>query len=271
MNPKRTKKSQGGFTLIELLIVIGLLGALTALILPKLSASRTEAIGDVCAYNKAGTARALMQYENVFGRYPSDLHNGLQGTDGAALAMEGHASPQTTRMVTNIDTTRHALTTTEAASLTLAGITSICSGTGYNSTPVAADVHVAVAAHADGSSPWGGGGKPEITFDGVLVSDWADGTGGPSWNQGKAGPVVVLWVAPTVNWSAGSGDNNDWTKGSVELGISLEGQCPVPTKSTTGGEPVFGCYMAYFKAFGDGVTPARMIGLTCAGGGTLNP
>jgi prepilin-type N-terminal cleavage/methylation domain-containing protein len=270
MNTKKAKKSQRGFTLIELLIVIGLLGALTALILPKLSASRTEAIVDVCHYNKAGTARALMQYANVFGRYPSDLHNGLQGTDASALAMEGHASPQTARMVTNINTTRHALTADQAVSLAASGITSISSGTGFNSTPVAADVNVAVAASADGSNPWAGGGKPEITFDGVLVSDWAAGTGGAGWNQGKAGPVVVLWIAPTVNWSAGSGDNNDWTKGSVELGVSLEGQCPVPTKSTTGGDPSFKYYMAYFKVFSDG-SPARMIGLTCAGGGTLNP
>ena len=265
--------NKNGFTLIELLIVIGLLGALVSLILPKLSADRTEALGDVCNYNKAGTARALMQYENVFGRYPADMHNGLKGTDAAALAMDGHAAPQTERMVTKINTTRHKLTTAEAASLSLAGITSICSGTGFNSTPVSDSVHVAIAAGADGSHPWAGGGKPEITFDGVPVSDWADGTDGPGWNRDKAGPIVVLWVAPTVNWAGGNGGNSDWTKGAVNLGISLEGQCPVPTKSTTGGDPDFAYYMAYFKVFNqaDPIIPARMIGLTCAGGGTLNP
>jgi hypothetical protein len=262
-----------------MLVVIGLLGALTALILPSLSADRTKAIVDVCHYNKAGTARALKQYENLFGRYPADMHNGLDGTGAGALAMEGHAAPQTKRMVTDIATTRHNLTDWQGNSLYDAGITSICSGTGLNSTDIpltaspsgaALGIHVASACAADGSNPWAGGGKPEITFDGILISDWADGTGGPSWNQGKAGPIVVLWLAPTTNWAAGSGDNNDWTKGNVEYGIDLEGQCPVPTTSTTGGDPTFKYYMAYFKVFDDG-SAARMIGLTCAGGGTLNP
>ncbi|MFW5803262.1 MAG: type II secretion system protein [Verrucomicrobiota bacterium] len=263
------RMKRNSFTLIELLIVIGLLGALTALILPTLSANRSKAIKDVCDYNKAGAARALKQYENIVGAYPADMHNGLDGTGDEAEAMEGHASPQTERMVDNIDDTRHALTEDQADSLKAAGITSICSGTGLNSTEVAEDINVAVASADDGSNAWGGGGKPEITFDGVLISDWAEGTDGPSWND-DTGPVVVLWIAPTVDWSVGGGDNNDWSKGNVELAIDMEGKCPVPTESTDGGDPTFGYYMAYFKAFNDG-DPARMIGLTCAGGGTLNP
>jgi prepilin-type N-terminal cleavage/methylation domain-containing protein len=57
----KTVKTKGGFTLIELLIVIGLLGALTALILPRLAADHEEAMGDVCDYNQAGTVRVLTQ------------------------------------------------------------------------------------------------------------------------------------------------------------------------------------------------------------------
>ncbi|NMA45119.1 MAG: type II secretion system protein GspG, partial [Lentisphaerae bacterium] len=57
----RVMRSQ--FTLIELLIVIGLLGALTALILPSLMADREEALGDVCDYNQAGTVRVLKQFK----------------------------------------------------------------------------------------------------------------------------------------------------------------------------------------------------------------
>ena len=53
--------------IVFLLIVIGLLGALVALILPKLTADREEAMGDVCDYNQAGTVRVLSQYADMFG------------------------------------------------------------------------------------------------------------------------------------------------------------------------------------------------------------
>jgi prepilin-type N-terminal cleavage/methylation domain-containing protein len=272
------RKAKHGFTLIEMLVVIGLLGALTALILPSLSANRTKAIGDVCKYNKAGTIRVLKQYENLVNAYPADLHNGLQATAGDPVAMDGMPSPLTAAMVTNIGTTRHDLTDWQGNSLYNAGITSICSGTGLNSTDIpltaspsgaALDVNVAAACAADGSNPWQHKGA-QMHFDGVDLDDWATGASGPSWNVGKAGPVVALWVAPTTDWTSGSGDNNDWSKGNVEYGIDLEGQCPVPTKSTSGGEISFNYYIGYFKVFNDG-TPARLIGTTCAGHGPINP
>ncbi len=83
---------------------------------------------------------------------------------------------------------------------------------------------------------------------------------------------MCLWVAPTTDWSANKGDggNSDWTKGSVELGISLAGKCPVPTKSITGGDPEFAYYMAYFKVYTNGAK-ARMIGTSCPECGVLNP
>jgi prepilin-type N-terminal cleavage/methylation domain-containing protein len=264
------KSRSAAFTLIEMLVVIGLLGSLTALVLPSLSANREEALGDVCDYNQAGTVRVLKQYNNLVGGYPADMHNGLQGVADDSVAMEGLPDAQEDHMVTNIATTRHKLLAAEATSLTAAGITSVCSGTGLNSTAVAADVNVAMACAADGTGAWLDDGGVEMTFDGILISDWADGTSGPSWNTGKAGPVVVLWIAPTVNWAAGSGDNNDWSKGNVEMGIDLEGQCPIPTAAASGDEVSFAYYMAYFKVYNDG-SAARMIGSTCPECGVMNP
>jgi hypothetical protein len=110
-----------------------------------------------------------------------------------------------------------------------------------------------------------------MTFDGISISNWMAGTGTPSWDVGKPGEIVVLWIAPTVNWASGSGDNNDWSKGNVKLAIDLEGSCPIPTASTdAGGEVTFAYYMAYFKAYNDG-SPARMIGSTCPECGVMNP
>jgi competence protein ComGC len=266
---KKTRVKRHRFTLIELLIVIGLLGALTALILPTLSANREEALGSVCDYNQAGSVRTLKQYENLVNAYPADLHTGLQGTDATAEAMEGLPSAQTEHMVTDIADTRLALSANQAASLAAAGIDSVASGTGLNTTAVAEDVNVAAACAADGSNPWFDDGGVEMTFDGIAISDWATATGTPSWDA-SAGPVVCLWIAPTVNWSAGSGDNNDWSKGNVELAIDMEGQCPIPTAAASGDEVSFSYYMAYFKVYDDG-SPARMIGSTCPECGVLNP
>jgi prepilin-type N-terminal cleavage/methylation domain-containing protein len=266
MNGKRSS----AFTLIEMLVVIGLLGALTALVLPGLAANREEALGDVCDYNQAGSVRVLKQYNNLVGGFPADMHNGLQGTDDSPVAMEGLPSAQTEHMVTDINETRHALTEDQADSLVAAGITRVCSDTGLNSTVVAADVNVAAACSANGSNPWNDDSEAEMTFDGIAISDWADGSAGPSWNTEKAGPVVCLWIAPTVDWASGSGDNNDWSKGNVEYGIELEGKCPIPTAAASGAEVSFSYYMAYFKVYDDG-SPARMIGSTCPECGVMNP
>jgi prepilin-type N-terminal cleavage/methylation domain-containing protein len=176
MNGKRSS----AFTLIEMLVVIGLLGALTALVLPGLAANREEALGDVCDYNQAGSVRVLKQYNNLVGGFPADMHNGLQGTDSGAAAMEGLPSAQTEHMVTNIAETRHALTEDQADSLVAAGITSVCSGTGLNSTPVAENVNVAAACADDGDNAWLDDGGVEMTFDGIAISDWATANGTPS-------------------------------------------------------------------------------------------
>jgi cobaltochelatase CobN len=270
---RRPKKKPGhadGFTLIELLIVIGLLGALTALILPRFAADREEAMGDVCDYNQAGTVRVLKQYNQIAGCYPSDMHNGMDGTGAAAAGMPGLPSAQVGHMVAAIATTRHALTAGQAASLTNAGIAGICSGVGLARTAVAADVHVAAACSATGANPWNGESGGEIAFDGIKISDWATATGTPSWDSG-AGPVVALWIAPTTDWARTGGSNKDWTRGNVQVGLDLAGQSPVPAEGLTpGSDPAFAYYIAYFKVYNDG-TAARMIGSTCPEIGVLNP
>jgi type II secretory pathway pseudopilin PulG len=184
------KSRSAAFTLIEMLVVIGLLGALTALILPTLAANREEALGDVCDYNQAGTVRVLKQYNSLVNAYPADMHNGLQGTADTSVAMEGLPGAQEDHMVNNIADTRHALTADQATSLSAAGITSITSGTGLNSTAVAADVNVAAACAADGSNAWLDDGGVEMTFDGIDISDWATATGTPSWDA-SAGPSHI--------------------------------------------------------------------------------
>ena len=265
MNTKVRKNS--GFTLIELLIVIGLLGALSALILPSLMADRETALGDICDYNQAGTVRVLTQYRDMFGRYPADLHTGLDGTGGSAVAMDGLPDAQDPNMGSSvINNTRHDLTDHQNNSLNTAGIDSICSGDGLTPTPLAlvanptgAGTGINVARCTD---QWMDDTPALYTFDGRNIAGWETYDGN--------GIVVCLWVAPTTNWTVGSGDNSDWTKGTVELGIGLEGQCPIPVAGLSGGDPEFAYYMAYFKVFDDG-TAATLIGTSCPECGVLNP
>ncbi len=266
---KKSLKKESGFTLIELLIVIGLLGGLTVLILPRLAADREEALADICDYNNAGSTRVLKQYFQLFGGYPADLHTGLQGATGTPDAMNGLPGAQEDHMVTNIATTRLALSAGQAASLSAAGITSIAFDTGLNTTAVVADVVVAQAVSATGTNAWLDDAGDEMQFDGILISDWATATGTPAWDT-SPGPVVCLYITPTTNWAAGNGGNQDWTKGAIEYGVDMVGSCPIPTEAAGGGEVAFAYYMAYFKVYNDG-TPARLIGSTCPECGVLNP
>jgi prepilin-type N-terminal cleavage/methylation domain-containing protein len=133
-------KAKGGFTLIELLIVIGLLGALTALILPRLSGERDTALLEVCDYNQAGTARNLAQYAQLYGVLPDAMHTELetnaQDTGGNNLM----GMPEDA--VANFTGSTVQLTADQAASLKAGGITNLAYNVGYELEPVADGLNV---------------------------------------------------------------------------------------------------------------------------------
>jgi prepilin-type N-terminal cleavage/methylation domain-containing protein len=287
----RTENNKG-FTLIELLIVIGLLGALTALVLPSLSADREEALGDVCDYSQSGTLRVLKQFKQLTGTLPDGMHNGLTGVGGDATAIDGLPEAQSYNMTASdpldidgdgqtddgvFSVTLHSLTAEEAASLQAAGIDYICSGTGLQITDIAEGIFVAQCTDA-----WYDDTPAQYTFDGIGVADWIsgdlDGSGvaGDSASDEESGTIVVLWVAPTINWDSATGDNSDWGHGNVSLGLDLEGQCPIPAAGVNGTDPEFGYYMAYIKAYQgsanpEEATPAKLVGTSCPECGVLNP
>ncbi len=82
-------KNQKGFTLIELMLVVIIIGALTAMVMPRL-AGRTEQakISAAQADVTANIATALKLYELDNGRYPSGEDGGLQ----ALFTKPGNAS-----------------------------------------------------------------------------------------------------------------------------------------------------------------------------------
>ena len=266
------RRRKTGFTLIELLIVIGLLAALTALVLPSLSADRSEAMAGINQYNKAGTARAMYEYHDLFGEYPNDMHTGLSENSSSASAMPGFPKPMKAKAIAS----RTTLDANEVESLSAAGITSVCYGDGLNSQTLAAGTSYVIE-----TTDWSiGRSTTPMTFNGMstyeLLAQYLGGTAEDSDSDGTPdaydgnGRIIALYITPTTDWSSDS--SSDWSKGAVELGISLDGQVPMPTVAVDDSSDVdFAYYAAHFIVDGTGEKPAKLVGITCSGGGALNP
>lgn len=70
-----TRQSVRGFSLVELLIVIGIIGLLTALLLPSLGRSRENARRLACAANMRGFGVASINYDLTYRQLPHTNNN----------------------------------------------------------------------------------------------------------------------------------------------------------------------------------------------------
>ncbi len=71
-------KKNAGFTLIELMLVVIIIGALVAMVMPRLAGRSEQAkVGAAKADISANIATALKLYELDNGRYPSSSEGGL--------------------------------------------------------------------------------------------------------------------------------------------------------------------------------------------------
>jgi prepilin-type N-terminal cleavage/methylation domain-containing protein len=277
MNKEKVmNKLKQGFSLIELMIVIVIIGALTAIILPQFNASESEAKDAGCDASNYGTLRQLSNYRSINGVYPSRLHTGFElataandESMGATAGVSALADVTAANLTTN--TVIHPLSAGQADSLNAAGIDVLAAG-GFGMNAVFTSVTNTVAVRninaqwlEDPTDP-----TSVVTINGLPI--FAHAYGDPqldyipnaSYSTSLAGDnlIVPLFVAPTADW-----DNAvvDGSKLESKISVAQVGGCPW----LEGGEH-FRYYITYFKVFGDG-SPAKLIGTTCPECGSLNP
>jgi type IV pilus assembly protein PilA len=263
----RKKVKRSFFSLIELLIVIGIMGVLTALILPQFSNAEENAKDTGCDYNNAGTLRYVSMFRAANGKYPSGFHTGLD--DDGAIYGTGDEEPGIDPTITNItvSTTQAVLTDddTEGAeklyltSMKKAGIAEVAEG-----DKASADISTIKVAQISGSwfedSKDGTiGTKDELTFNGKSFTEWESAATSP---DGKDGILIPLFAASTVDWD-NYYDEDGEVAGESKVGIGLPGKCPWPED----GKLRF--YICFFKAFADG-SAAKLVGTACPECGPLN-
>ena len=263
------KRARAGFSLIELMIVVVIIGALVAIIIPQFNASESEAKDAGCDASNYGTLRQISNYRSLNGVYPSRLHTGFESDAGSGAPMGTSdcsklASVTATNFVSK--STWAALTADQASSLAKAGIVKLAyGGFGINAdfVPTTGGVHVArvtaswLEDHNDNTTI--------VTVNGVDLKDYVqvdpyDSSASPE----EDGIVVPLIAAPTAdfdNYYLGS----ESAKYASKVSVAQVGACPWVEKGTE-----FPFYVCFFKVYDDG-RAAKMIGTACPECGSLNP
>jgi prepilin-type N-terminal cleavage/methylation domain-containing protein len=212
---RKSGRRQSGFTLIELLIVIGLLAALAAVLLPSLMGTREDALAGIDKYNAAGTLRTLRQYATITGQLPNGMHTGLEASTSTTL-MKGvtEAFEKNAKQSGSIA----KLEDEDIDALEKIGITKLAYGEG-NSTAtgdvalgyrvLAVDDYVITLTDA-----WKGEGDEDITFNGKGYAALED--------EGYV-KVINLFLTPTADWSA---KGTSWVK-DFSVKMDVPGTCPI--------------------------------------------
>lgn len=286
----KKKMMKRNFSLIELLIVIGIMGALTALILPAFQDSESAAKDTACDYNQAGTLRYLQMFRSANGVYPTGFHTG--GDDaGWTITGANKVVKLTTCSTHNFEnaSTTTALTPEMINSLKAAGIVSLAYGTEVAKAITGAGAEAisvkSVTASADkDTATWTeeldpltgevvSTGAP-LTFRGVNIG-WIAAAGAATDTTALTDEqllfrttdedtfaVVPLYVAPTIDWEHYYKDGPNDSK----VSISMTGKCPWGA-----GSGAANYYIAFFKVYTEPgtETAAKLLCTSCPDCGIL--
>lgn len=291
MSKTHKKMFRKNFSLIELLIVIGIMGALAALILPAFSDSETAAKDTACDYNQAGTLRYLQMFRSANGVYPTGFHTG-----GSVIGWTGSGDETDVELTTcathnfgsaSDDLTLETSNEGYAASFISAGIVTLAYGQGsaaaMGNVGTDAVVVKSVKACNDGETTWTeeldpltgevkADGAP-LTLRGVSLGYVAqigqmdatalEAAGAKAAQFRKSDEhtfkIVPLYVAPTLDWEKYYVDGPNDSK----VSISMPGKCP------WGSDGQARYYIAFFKVYSDG-TAAKLLCTSCPDCGILD-
>lgn len=239
------------FSLIELLIVIAIMGALAALILPHFTQSESAAKDTVCDYNQAGTVRFINMFNTANGAYPTGFHTGYW-TAGEALGDDYRTEPTATNM--GASTALTDTTTKFITSLKAAGITTLADGTGTASTISTSTKVCQITAT---STDW----YEDATETTPTKTVTINGRTLPEILNGSTDIIVPLFAAPTIDWDKAYVGGE--TKVDSKVSVPLVGKCPWPADGT------LRYYICFFRVYADG-SAAKLIGSACPECGVLN-
>jgi prepilin-type N-terminal cleavage/methylation domain-containing protein len=227
----RKRKGQAGFSLIELLIVIGIVGMLTALILPNFETTKENTTDVVSDFNQAGAIRYVMSFKAVNGVFPAGFHTGLTANVDAnstlmnAMNVDTAWNLSASAFVEDPDHARqahadtatganHQLTGAELMSLRNAGVKYVSYG-GFNSSLALTTAHTGT-----GNAVWtgdidetvptgvrvrrpdvpGGTGGENVTIEGMTVDEFRGTSDTDPNSLDTPKEVVPLFVCPSIDW-----------------------------------------------------------------------
>jgi len=272
---KNGNRKQLPFTLIELIIVIAILSALTALILPAFSTTEKDAKETSDAYNSRGIVRYVQMFQNANGSYPSGFHTGLM-TDGATPM----PLPETFGVEDGEledDGPMEIITVSDTAATPASGDTSAADAKLYITSLktaginylTAGDVAEATATPLKNTSvtipalqvKTDNDEVKDLLFNGRQLKNWIKPEQFEMGEHHENGIIVALFLTPNVDWETvySGGYHQHEDHGHFEIRekskIALK-NTPVSTAS----KDDFRYYCCLFKLYKDG-SPARLVGV----------
>ncbi len=301
-----SKSAKAGFSLIELMIVVVILGALTAILIPQFSNVETDAKDTGCDASNYATLRQLNSFQSLNSVYPAGLHTGLGLSTaedlmgfGTAGAEKGAKIPSFTAInlgegkdkADKVSTTQVKLTAEQAESLRAAGMINLAYG-GFSQdaadplkmekVKVAADSGYVNSITGNWYEAWetDATGKATDKLDTASAPISINGIPLYAYQYANADDMTLDATAADTGW----GDKNgivvplfaaptvDWEHYYID-GVPNASKVGVAQEGACPwleGGAEFRYYMCIFKVFNDG-TPAKLLGTVCPEGGSLNP